>query len=399
MKHRRGAALLMALFALVVGAGSATAFLKGRSEITKVGGNLRDAALARSAASEGLCIARELLAAIFTESDATLANAWRTQLSDGVLLDNFELNGAILNVTIEDMNTGAPPTINTTEFEAHVTVVVGGTSYAMTAQLSLSSLVKGQYAMFANKFMTMEGENFIGRWENAPASAGLNPVNIGTQADLQNWGFTGIYIGGDAYFEDEPVEVLGSYTTLDGAIASQPTLFRKAARTGAVAVSVGGATHVQRFAGGDPLLGSNWEVSSPYEYDLQCFLYYPDDATEPTIWGAGDDKVAKVRLPAGESIDMIDPLDEGAVGHGRVHHRHGLHHQPDLERAGEDRHAIPLQAQLDRVVRRPHHQEQLRRHLHQRRVPHRRQVQAGEQPHHHRRQCQDRLQGRQLVGL
>ncbi len=317
--HRRGAALLMALFALVVGAGSATAFLKGRSEITKVGGNLRDAAKARSAASEGLCIARELLAAIFTEPDALLANAWRSQLADGVLLDNFELNGAILNVTIEDMTTGAPPSINTTEFEAHVTVVVGGTSYAMTAQLSLSSLVKGQYAMFANKFMTMEGQNFIGRWENAPASAQLNPVNIGTQADLQSWGFTGIYIGGDAYFEDEPVEITGSYASIESALASQPTLFRKAARTGAAAVSVGGSTNVQRFLGGDPLLGTNWEVSAPYEYDLQCFLYYPYNATNPTIWGDGDDKVAKVRLSQGESIAMIAPPTEPAFTSGTVY--------------------------------------------------------------------------------
>lgn len=317
--HRRGVALLMALFALVVGAGSATAFLNGRSEIVQVGANLRDAAKARAAATEGLSIAREVLAAIFTEPDANLANAWRTQLSDGVLLDHLELNGATLHVTIEDLSTGLAPTVQTTEFEAHVTVVVGGTSYAMTAQLSLASLVKGQYALFANKFMTMEGENFIGRWEKAPSSVQKNPVNIGTQADLQNWGFTGIYINGSAYFENEPVTIPGGYGSVNGAISSQPSSFQKAGRTGAAIITIGGAQHVYTFAGGNPLDDDNWTLVDPYEYDKSCFLYYPYQATNPTIWGDGEDKVAKVRLPQGESIRMIDPPTEPAFTTGTVY--------------------------------------------------------------------------------
>lgn len=315
----RGTAMLMALFALTIGAGSATAFLRGREQIVEVGAHLRDAALARSAASEGLSIARQLLAEIFTQPDALVAQAWRAELADGVLLENFELNGAVLNVNISDLATGAPPSSTTTEFEATVTVQVGGTSYAMTAQLSLSSLVKGQYAMFANKFMTMEGENFIGRWERAPASAGLNPVNIGTQADLQSWGFTGIYIGAGAYFEGEPIEILGNSPSLDSLLASQPTLVKKGARTGAFAASINNATSVYTYAGGDPLLATNWTQQAPYEFDLGCFLYYPAQATNPTIWGDGADKIAKVRLPVGESICMIAPPTEPSFTTGTVY--------------------------------------------------------------------------------
>ena len=180
-RSRRGVALLMALFALGMAATAGTAFVKSRDRSVMVGRSMGEAARARLAAAEGLAISREVLASIFQQADVGLATQWRAQLADGVLLTNYQINGATLNVTVADLTTGAAPTITTTEFQANITVSVGGTSYQMSAQMSLQSLVKGQYAIFANKLFRMEGHNFVGRWEKAPKSVLKYPINLGRQ--------------------------------------------------------------------------------------------------------------------------------------------------------------------------------------------------------------------------
>ena len=154
-RRHRGVALLMALFALGVAATAGTSFVKSRDHSVMVGRSMGEAARARLAAAEGLAISREVLANIFQQPDVTLASQWRAQLADGVLLTNYQINGATLNVTVADLTTGAAPTISTTEFKATITVTVGDTSYQMSAQMSLQSLVKGQYEIFANKLFRM----------------------------------------------------------------------------------------------------------------------------------------------------------------------------------------------------------------------------------------------------
>lgn len=309
---RRGAALLMALFALGVASTAGTAFVKSRDRSVMVGRSVSDAARARQAAAEGLAISREVLSGIFRQPDAIVAAQWRAQLSDGVLLTNYQINGATLNVTVADLNTGAAPTISTTEFQANITVTVGDTSYQMSAQMSLQSLIKGQYAIFANKLFRMEGDNFVGRWEAAPKSSLKYPINLGTQA-LRTWfSEEGAYFGEDAYFEDQAVALPGFWATFAAALAANPTEAVRASRAGYASAHVNAADEVFQFKGGAPGDSNNWELATDAYATKQAYLYYPSNAESVTVTGGSADEVELVRLSAGESIRMPTPPNEPA---------------------------------------------------------------------------------------
>ncbi len=307
---RRGAALLMALFAIGVATTAGTSFVKSRDRSVMVGRSMSDAASARLAAAEGLAISREVLSGIFRESDATLAAQWRAQLADGVLLTNYHINGATLNVTVADLATGAAPTITTTEFSANITVSVGDTHYQMSAQMSLQSLIKGQYAIFANKLFRMEGNNFVGRWERAPTSPQKHPINLGTQA-LRSWfSEEGAYFGESAYFEDQAVAITGSYSSLSAALSAQPTEFTRAARAGYAGVTINAEARMYKFDGGSPTASASWSSDAGTFATKQAYLYYPSTAETVTVTGGSADEVELVRLSEGESIRMPTPPNE-----------------------------------------------------------------------------------------
>jgi len=318
-RTRRGVALLMALFALGVAATTGTAFIKSRDHSVMVGRSMGEAARARLAAAEGLAISREVLSNIFQQSDATLATQWRTQLDDGVLLTNYQINGATLNVTVADLNTGAPPTISTTEFQANITVTVGETSYQMSAQLSLQSLVKGQYAIFANKLFRMEGHNFVGRWEKAPKSALKYPINLGTQA-MRTWlGNEGVYLGTDAYFEDQAVVIPGSHSTFAVALAARPTEFGRASRAGYAGVNINNVDTIYHYLGGKVSLSASWELVTDPFATKQAYLYFPSNAESVTVTGGSAEEVELVRLSEGQSIVMPAPSAEPVFAGGTTY--------------------------------------------------------------------------------
>ncbi|MSR44673.1 MAG: hypothetical protein EXS15_04850 [Phycisphaerales bacterium] len=306
---RRGAALLMALFALGVATTAGTAFLKSRDRSVTIGRSMDHAASARLAAAEGLAISREVLAAIFCQPDATIAAQWRAQLSDGTLLTNYQINGATLNVTVADLTTGAPPTITTTEFQANITVTVGETSYSMSAQMSLQSLIKGQYAVFANKLFRMEDDNFVGRWEKSPKSTLDYPINLGTQA-LRTWlGNEGAYFDADAYFEDQAYLIPNNHINLAVAIQAEPTKFCRASRAGYAGVRIAGVDRVYKYLSGNPLVAASWEISADFA-TKQAYLHFPNDAESATVTGGSADEIELVRMTAGESVRMPTPPNE-----------------------------------------------------------------------------------------
>ncbi|MSQ89964.1 MAG: hypothetical protein EXS01_01020 [Phycisphaerales bacterium] len=307
---RRGVALLMALFALGVAATAGTAFVKSRDHSVDVGRSMGQAARARLAAAEGLAISREVLAAIFCQPDAIVAAQWRAQLADGTLLTNYQINGATLNVTVADLTTGAPPTITTTEFQANITVTVGETSYSMSAQMSLQSLIKGQYAIFANKLFRMDDDNFVGRWEKSPKASQKYPINLGTQAQRTWWGNEGAYFDTDAYFEDQAVAISGTYVNLAAAIAATPTQFTRASRAGYAGTTILGEPKVYKFLiGANPLLSASWELTNDFATN-QAYLYYPNNAETATVTGGSAEEVELVRMTAGASIAMPTPPNE-----------------------------------------------------------------------------------------
>lgn len=309
----------MALFALGMAATAGTAFVKSRDRSVMVGRSMGEAARARLAAAEGLAISREVLASIFQQADVGLATQWRAQLADGVLLTNYQINGATLNVTVADLTTGAAPTITTTEFQANITVSVGGTSYQMSAQMSLQSLVKGQYAIFANKLFRMEGHNFVGRWEKAPKSVLKYPINLGTQA-MKTWsGTEGAYFGTDAYFEDQAVAIPGTYNTLALALAAKPTEFTRASRAGYAGVRVNNADVIYHYLGGKTSIAASWQLATDTFATKQAYLFFPSSAESVTVTGGSADEVEQVRLSAGQSIVMPTPPSEPAFVPGTTY--------------------------------------------------------------------------------
>lgn len=261
--RRRGAALLMALFALAVVGAAGYAFVAGRDHAVMTGRSAASVSEARVLAESSLGIAKEIL-----KSPETY---WRTQHQNGVLLQDYELDGGTVTVELVDVNKRAAnpagnvtPDGTTTEVEIIATSRKNGSHFRSVAQMSLPMVNKGQYAIFANKLMVLDGNNFVGRWNNAPASAEKLRVNLGTQADTSWWGFNGVFIGANVTFEPD-------YTP-----------------------------------------------PNPDDPDLNksTWIYYPYNASSFTVSGAGAHKLAAKKLEPDESIRMIPPPSPPPFGSG-----------------------------------------------------------------------------------
>lgn len=206
----RGAALMLALFAMMVVGTTTLTFVASRDTSTAIAANAQAAADARTLAASGMDIAKDLL-----RSSETL---WRRNHVNGALLSNYSLDGGTVSIQMVDIvKRAAPPQggniwpdDSTTEVEVTVTSSRNGATWTSVANMSIPSVVKGEYAIFANKIMIVDGSsNFIGRWPNAPMSAQKLRVNIGTQADLAflssvfPWFGSGVWLQGGCRFEPE----------------------------------------------------------------------------------------------------------------------------------------------------------------------------------------------------
>jgi hypothetical protein len=210
----RGAALMLALFAMMVVGSTTLSYVASRETSSSIAANAQLAADARTLASSGMSIAKGIL-----RSSETI---WRRNHVGGVLLNNYSLDGGTVTVRLVDIVKRANPANggnifpddSTTEVEVTVSSTRGGATWNSVANMSIPSVVKGEYAIFANKIMIVDGSNnFIGRWPNAPMSAQKLRVNIGTQADLAflsnvyPWFGSGVWLQGGCRFE---AEVAGS---------------------------------------------------------------------------------------------------------------------------------------------------------------------------------------------
>ena len=206
----RGAALMLALFAMMVVGTTTLAFVASRDTSAAIASNAQAAADARTLAASGMDIAKDLL-----RSSETL---WRRNHVNGVLLSNYALDGGTVTIRLADIVKQANPPQggnvwpddSTTEVEVTVESTRNGATWTSVANMSIPSVVKGEYAIFANKIMIVDGtRNFIGRWPNAPMSAQKLRVNVGTQADLAflstvlPWFGSGIWLQGGCRFEEE----------------------------------------------------------------------------------------------------------------------------------------------------------------------------------------------------
>jgi len=253
-RRRRGAALLLALFALTVLGTAGYAFVAGRDHAVLAGRSAASVNEARVLAESALLLSREIL--------KNAENGWRTKHAQGVLLNNYALDGGTVRVDLVDINKRAAnpngnivPDATTTEVEIIVTSTKNGSQFRSVAQMSMPVANKGQYAIYAKKLMVFDGNNFVGRWNMAPSSVDKLRVNLGSQAESSWWGNTGIFIGANAQFEPD-------YTP------ANPD---------------------------DP------------DLDKATWIYYPHSASSFTVSGAGAHRVAKKKLTPEQSINMIAP--------------------------------------------------------------------------------------------
>ena len=260
----RGAALMLALFAMMVVGTTTLSYVASRDTSTAIAQNAQLAADARTLAASGMDIAKGLL----RSSDTS----WRRNHVAGKLLSNYSLDGGTVTISLVDIVKRANPAYaavgniypddTTTEVEVSVSSTRSGATWSSVANMSIPSVVKGQYAIFANKIMLVDGtRNFIGRWPNAPMSSQKLRVNIGTQADLAflnatfPWFGSGVWLQGGCQFESE----------VAGATASDPDSLK-----------------------------ATW-------------IYYPYSASGLIVQGAAASKVAAKRMDPADSIRMISP--------------------------------------------------------------------------------------------
>ena len=267
---RRGAALLLALFATMVVGTTTLAYVASRDTSVAIARNAQLAADARSIAAVGMDVTKQIL-----RSSAT---AWRRNHVNGRLLTNYAIDGGTVTVDLVDIRkrTANPsgnvwPDDATTEVEVAVASQRNGATWRSVAHMSIPSVVKGEYAIFANKIMVVDGSyNFIGRWPNAPMSVQKLRVNIGTQADLAAWSSvfpwlgTGIWLQAGCRFESE----------VAGASQADPDSMK-----------------------------STW-------------IYYPYSTSGIIVQGSAAGQVAAKRMEPQDSIRMVSPPASPSVSGG-----------------------------------------------------------------------------------
>jgi len=196
--QRKGAAMVLAIFALLVVGTTTLAFTASRQTAFLSSRNAVNSIRVRELADSGLDIAKAIL-----RSDAT---SWRTNHSGGKLLNNYALDGGTITVSLIDIlkrESGASaamcvPISTTTDVEITVIANLDGATWTSVSNMSIPEVVKGQYAIFANKLLWIYGaNNQVGRWNRSPLASEKRRVNIGTQADFAYANFSGVWIDSD----------------------------------------------------------------------------------------------------------------------------------------------------------------------------------------------------------
>ena len=163
--QRKGAAMVLAIFALLVVGTTTLAFTASRQTAFLSSRNAVNSIRVRELADSGLDIAKAIL-----RSDTT---SWRTNHSNGKLFNNYALDGGTITVSLIDIlkrESGASaalciPISTTTDVEITVTANLDGATWTSVSNMSIPQVVKGQYAIFANKLLWIYGaNNQVGRW-------------------------------------------------------------------------------------------------------------------------------------------------------------------------------------------------------------------------------------------
>jgi len=128
-KHnRRGIALMLVMVAILVTGTMAVAYFGSRDNSIAISSNVEASARARAVAESGLDLA---IAILETNSD------WRTQHTDGVILDSFAFGGGEITLTVYDSETDLPPTETTNKVSITILSSVGGIAQITAATATI----------------------------------------------------------------------------------------------------------------------------------------------------------------------------------------------------------------------------------------------------------------------
>ncbi len=177
---RRGVAMLLVIISLMMATIMATAYLASRDNSAAIGQNIASAAAARWSATTGLQLG---LTVFETETD------WRTNHINGKLLDDYLMDGALIDLDIIDLATGQPPTDKAEYIRLTSTAVVDDVQQVATAVAYVPlyydtsvSVDLSEFAIFTANDLELSDDAVVTRWPTAPlADLGLR-IAVGTQA-------------------------------------------------------------------------------------------------------------------------------------------------------------------------------------------------------------------------
>lgn len=172
--------MLLVLISLMTATIVTVAYLSSRDNSPLIGENVTDTAQARWAATSGIELAVATLQAEGT-FDAIP--------SDGVILSNYAISGATLDVVLTDQITGDPPTAESIYFILTSTARVGSIEQTARGVLEIKPSVNdivtvdlSDFAVFTADSFQMSDDAVIARWPESPMSQLGRTIHMGTQA-------------------------------------------------------------------------------------------------------------------------------------------------------------------------------------------------------------------------
>ena len=176
---RRGIALMIVMIAILVTGTMAVAYFGSRDNSIAISKNVEASLRARAVAESGLDLA---IAILETNAD------WRTQHTDGVILDSFAFGGGEITLTVIDSETDSPPTESTNKVDVTILSSIEGISQTTQATATIFpaeddfDVDYSEYAIFAQSQITIHDSASIHQWNASPLASQQNQLLIGTLA-------------------------------------------------------------------------------------------------------------------------------------------------------------------------------------------------------------------------
>lgn len=179
VKRRTGVAMLLVLISLMTATVLTAAYLASRDNSGAIGENIAHASAARWGAASGLDIALSMLE---TEAD------WRAAHNNGLLVPSYPLGQCLIDLSISDLENGAPPSADTTYARAFATATANDIEHEASASIivpvsHVANVDLAEFALFAAGSLELKNRAQLIRWSEAPLSDLRLPISVGTLAD------------------------------------------------------------------------------------------------------------------------------------------------------------------------------------------------------------------------